>query len=491
MRRRRQSESGFAMLLVFVLAASVSILLYRELPRVVFESQRVKEDMLIERGEQYKRGIQLYVRKFQRYPSTMDDLEKSQNIRFLRRRYKDPLTNKDEWRLINIDGAGALTNSKVQKAPGLADKTQTASNNFVGETTLFGTNAPAEGNQSLGLSRRASDRPAQDANAPPGASGDPNAPQPQEPQLVAQQNPGQYQQGFQPGQPYPSPPPPGQYPAVPGQQNFQQGQPQQLQPGQVPFLQVPGQQPQQGQFPSQLPNQPQAFGYPQTVPTYQQQPGQPFTQQPGQYNPQQPLQAYPQMGLPVPPGQQPFNPVQNPQDLARQAPFDRLAAGQPQIASSQAGSQGYSPFQQQGNRPQPNIGADAARMIQDALTRPRPGGFPGVQPQQTQQGNVIGGGIAGVASKYEGEAIKRYNERSKFDEWEFVYDRRNDRSAQQQMPGGMPGQQMPGGMRPPGQQGPQGGQPPFGPPGGQPPFGQPPFGPSPGQRPMPGGGGIR
>jgi hypothetical protein len=448
MRRRRKSESGFALLLVFVLAAAVSILLYREAPRVVFESQRVKEEMLIERGEQYKRGIQLYVRKFQRYPATLDDLEKSNNIRFLRRRYKDPLTNKDEWRLIHIDGAGALTNSKVQKVPNPNEKTQTAGNTFVGETTLFGTGAPAEGNQSLGLSRRASDRPEQDANAPIGVQpGDPNAPQ-QDPNLVAQQNPGQYPQGFQPGQPYPPPPAPGGT-LQPGQspQGFQQA-------GMAPFLPVPGQQPQQ--FPNQ-PGAPQPYPYPQSVPSLQ-QPAQPF-------NPQQALQAYPPMGLPVAPGQaQPFNPNLNPQDLARQSMMDRLAGGAPQIATSQPGSQTFAPFQPfaQANpqtpaagRPGPvNLPADAARMIQEALTRPRPGGFPGVQPQQSQQ-NVIGGGIAGVASKYEGEAIKRYNERSKFDEWEFVYDRRNDRTAAQQMPGapgGMPGTTTPPGGRPPGPQ---------------------------------------
>ena len=63
-RRSSSGESGFAMLLVFAMAAAVAIMLYLELPRVAFEAQRSREQLLIERGEQYKRAIQLYFRKF-------------------------------------------------------------------------------------------------------------------------------------------------------------------------------------------------------------------------------------------------------------------------------------------------------------------------------------------------------------------------------------------------------------------------------------------
>lgn len=54
--------------------------------------------------------------------------------------------------------------------------------------------------------------------------------------------------------------------------------------------------------------------------------------------------------------------------------------------------------------------------------------------------NFGGGGIAGVASKSEEEGIKLYNERSKYKEWEFLYDPRKDTTTPmgQQM-GGMQG----------------------------------------------------
>jgi hypothetical protein len=55
-------------------------------------------------------------------------------------------------------------------------------------------------------------------------------------------------------------------------------------------------------------------------------------------------------------------------------------------------------------------------------------------------GTQVGGGIAGVASESTGPAIKIYNERKKYNEWEFVYDQSKDRGlAGVQRNGGAPG----------------------------------------------------
>jgi hypothetical protein len=116
MRRRRQNEGGYALLLVFALAAAVAVKFYLELPRVAFEHQRSKEGLLVERGEQYIRAIKLYYRKNQKWPQNLEDLEKSQESRYLRKRYKDPMTGEDEWRLVHIDGAGRYTDSLIKKA---------------------------------------------------------------------------------------------------------------------------------------------------------------------------------------------------------------------------------------------------------------------------------------------------------------------------------------------------------------------------------------
>src|SRR5271154_3725868 len=113
--KRRGGESGFALLLVFVMAAAIAITLYIEVPRIAFESQRTREQMAIDRGWQYERAIQLFYRKYRTYPQTLDDLETSRNIRFLRHRFLDPLTGKD-WRLLHVGPAGQLTDSLIQPA---------------------------------------------------------------------------------------------------------------------------------------------------------------------------------------------------------------------------------------------------------------------------------------------------------------------------------------------------------------------------------------
>ena len=136
-RQRRSGESGFALLLVFLMAAMIAIMLYRELPRLAFESQRAKEQLLIERGEQYKRAIQLFVKKMNRYPGKIEELENTNNIRFLRRRYKDPMTGKEEWRLIRCGPGGVLLDSVNNKGkPG--EKKDENRNTFIAEHAIIG-----------------------------------------------------------------------------------------------------------------------------------------------------------------------------------------------------------------------------------------------------------------------------------------------------------------------------------------------------------------
>ena len=71
-----------------------------------------------------------------------------------------------------------------------------------------------------------------------------------------------------------------------------------------------------------------------------------------------------------------------------------------------------------------------------------------VQPGAGQ--TVIGGGIAGVASKLEEDGIKVYKEQTSYNKWEFVYDITKDpaRTGVNGMPG--PGGQTNNGMQNPG-----------------------------------------
>src|SRR5579864_574695 len=140
-RDAKSGDSGFALLLVFAMAAAVAIMLYMELPRVAFEAQRNKEELLIERGEQYKRAIQLYFRKFKTYPASIEQLENTNNVRFLRRRYPDPLTGKGEWRLIHVGPGGVFTDSLTQK-PKKNDKPGANQNTFITEGPAIGSALP-------------------------------------------------------------------------------------------------------------------------------------------------------------------------------------------------------------------------------------------------------------------------------------------------------------------------------------------------------------
>ncbi|MEI9814105.1 MAG: hypothetical protein WDO18_16325 [Acidobacteriota bacterium] len=114
--RRRETQGGFILLVIFFMAAMIAMMLYQQLPRIAFESERDKEQLLIERGQQYMRAIELYAKENNRLPQSIDDLERTNNKRYLRHRYIDPYTGKDEWRLIHATGVGGqLTDSLVQK----------------------------------------------------------------------------------------------------------------------------------------------------------------------------------------------------------------------------------------------------------------------------------------------------------------------------------------------------------------------------------------
>lgn len=63
--------------------------------KVEFQIKRDREEEMIHRGVQYSRAVRRYFKKFGRYPNRIEELESTNNIRFLRQRYKDPITGKD------------------------------------------------------------------------------------------------------------------------------------------------------------------------------------------------------------------------------------------------------------------------------------------------------------------------------------------------------------------------------------------------------------
>jgi type II secretory pathway pseudopilin PulG len=466
---RKRGQSGFALLLVFLMAAAIAITLYVQIPRVAFQAQRQKEQLLMERGEQYQRAIQLFVRANGRYPGEIKDLENFNNRRFLRHKFKDPITGKEEWRLIHVNAAGVFTDSLLNKAkPGDQKEAASTEGQYVGVQAGIGV-TPLPGQQAAtnpALRRRASE------GGPPitgpdgqvtGIQGAGIAPMPGQPYPAGQNNPVAQAQPF-PGAPQQQPQPVLGMPIPPNQPQYPGGQPVPPEVSNFPTTNVPG-QPFQGRVP--FPNQPQA-GYQPGVPQQGvqqpgfQQPGQPGFQLPGQPGFQQPgatnqssvgTSTYVGGNQPYVGGSQPYvgggssigsqptgpgtpgliqgnpnpipPPVQNfgqqglpggfPQPGLPQQNFPQQNFPQPQVNQGQINQ----PVPGGGFQPQAGGAPNAAtQLIQNILTTPRQGGLPGAQPA----GQQVGGGIAGVASTSENPSIMVYNDRTSYNEWEFIFD---------------------------------------------------------------------
>ena len=98
----RSGEDGYILIAVLFLAVMVLIALSIAAPKMAASIERDRELELQHRGKQYVRAIKLYYKKFGAYPPNMEALEKTSEIRYLRKRYKDPVTGKDEWHLIHF-----------------------------------------------------------------------------------------------------------------------------------------------------------------------------------------------------------------------------------------------------------------------------------------------------------------------------------------------------------------------------------------------------
>src|SRR5882757_4775276 len=102
---KRHEEQGFMLVGLIVAIFFVLLALSVAVPKVAQSLRREREVEAVHRGNQYVRAIRLYYRKFGHYPGSMDQLEKTNNIRFLRQQYVDPMTGKADWRLIKVGEA--------------------------------------------------------------------------------------------------------------------------------------------------------------------------------------------------------------------------------------------------------------------------------------------------------------------------------------------------------------------------------------------------
>lgn len=84
-------QRGYVMITLMLALALITIALLAVLPEIKQQIIRDREDELRHRGTAYMRAIQHFYKKFGRYPTRVEELESTNNLRFLRKRYTDPL----------------------------------------------------------------------------------------------------------------------------------------------------------------------------------------------------------------------------------------------------------------------------------------------------------------------------------------------------------------------------------------------------------------
>jgi type II secretory pathway pseudopilin PulG len=112
-------ERGYAMAALLIGLSIMAVLMGAALPVWSHHMKREREEELIWRGQQYARAIMLFQRKFANtFPPTLDVLVEQ---RFLRKKYKDPITNSD-FQPIPAGGAmpGQIQQGGVQQQIGAA-----------------------------------------------------------------------------------------------------------------------------------------------------------------------------------------------------------------------------------------------------------------------------------------------------------------------------------------------------------------------------------
>jgi type II secretory pathway pseudopilin PulG len=124
LQNRRRSQRGYMLITLMLAFALMTLALLAVLPDIKQQVRRDREDELRHRGTAYMRAIQHFNRKFGRYPSRIEDLESTNNIRFLRKRYtdpvnRDPATGKErEFKFLRQTDI-SLNNGSLGQTPGL------------------------------------------------------------------------------------------------------------------------------------------------------------------------------------------------------------------------------------------------------------------------------------------------------------------------------------------------------------------------------------
>jgi type II secretory pathway pseudopilin PulG len=144
-RTLRRHEQGYVLITMLLAVALMTITAAIAFPAISFEIRRDREQEMVHRGVQYSRAIRVYYKKFGRYPTKLEDLDNTNNLRYLRKHYKDPINGQD-FKLLHygepgVTLAGGIAGGSIPGANAIG--TQGGLNNSGGfsQPSTFGGNA--------------------------------------------------------------------------------------------------------------------------------------------------------------------------------------------------------------------------------------------------------------------------------------------------------------------------------------------------------------
>src|ERR1700722_1010722 len=141
-RAHSQREDGYVLLMLMLMVALMGIMVLVVTVPIKFDLRREPETEMIHRGVQYSRAIRNYYKKFGRYPTRLEDLDNTNNLRYLRKHYKDPVTGKD-FKLLHYGDPGVSLTGSVGSTP-------IAGANTVGQMNGSGASSSAFGGSGFG-----------------------------------------------------------------------------------------------------------------------------------------------------------------------------------------------------------------------------------------------------------------------------------------------------------------------------------------------------
>ncbi len=153
------------MLTLLLVVALMAVFATAVITEISFEIRRDREQEMIHRGVQYSRAIRTYYKKLGRYPARLEDLDNTNNLRYLRKHYKDPENCKNskcqDFKLLHYGdpgvslggsfGGGTIPGATPAGSPGGLNGSAPSSSGFGGSSfggSSFG--GPSSGGSGFG-----------------------------------------------------------------------------------------------------------------------------------------------------------------------------------------------------------------------------------------------------------------------------------------------------------------------------------------------------